>query len=289
MDERLVAVEQAVPAGEQVALEPALAEVLATAPPSRGRRARGRSSVGRTLGHPRPGRSPRTPRRAGSTRSRRARRAGSVRRVARDHVAQELARARASPRVGRAPGLVDLDRVVAEVGQVEVAQQRAAVGVRVRAHAARRPRGASAASSGDERARARRRAPRAGSSAASSSSAPGAPGSRASLRQRHLVRAPRALDRQAVDHLRARSSPSACAARSSASAGASRSSPPSRAARWIARDLVERLVERRRPVAGAPRRDRRPRRRYGSLAVAREQRSELVSGIRASTVGLAIL
>ena len=49
-----------------------------------------------------------------------------------------------------------------------------------------------------------------------------------------------------------RSSPSACAARSSASAAA-RVAPPSRAARWIARDLVERLVERGGERAGAPR------------------------------------
>ena len=86
-------------------------------------------------------------------------------RVARDHVAQEAAEHARRLAEGRRRAR-HLDRVVAEVGQDEVAEQHAAVRVRVRAHAA------VAASAPARRARAgagppRRRAPRAGSCAAS--------------------------------------------------------------------------------------------------------------------------
>ena len=51
-------------------------------------------------------------------------------------VAQELAHGRASPRRRLRPGCGNVDGVVAEVGQSQVAQQQAAVGVRIGAHAA---------------------------------------------------------------------------------------------------------------------------------------------------------
>ena len=100
-----------------------------------------------------------------------------------------------------APGRRDVDRVVAEVGQVEVAEQLAAVGVRVGAHAPRGLRAARAASSGASGAAARRRAPRAGSCASTSRGWRGGPAFVADLAHRHLVGAPGALDRLAVDGL----------------------------------------------------------------------------------------
>ena len=95
-----------------------------------------------------------------------------------------------------------VDRVVAEVGQPQVAQQQAAVGVRVGAHAPLARRAPA------RRARARSRpvcveqllgpvAPHPLLRAAATCS-----GLSAISRQRHLVRAQRALDRLAVDHLR---------------------------------------------------------------------------------------
>ena len=96
---------------------------------------------------------------------------------------------------------------------------------------AARPRGAARAARRAAR-RPRRTAPRAGSERIQRSSCAQVLGILGELGERHLVRAERALGRQAVDLLRARSSPSACAGRSSASAGAPRR-PPARA-RWIA-------------------------------------------------------
>ena len=159
-------------------------------------------------------------------------------------VAEEARPARASPRPSTAPGLRHVDRVVAEVGQPQVAQQQAAVGVRVGAHAPRRP---SAPARRARRAggRSRRTAPRAGSSASSRSSSCRCSGTVAMSRDRHLVRAPGAFDRLAVDLLRAGPALRACAGRSSASAGAS-PSPSPRACVWMRADLVEHRVERRR-------------------------------------------
>jgi hypothetical protein len=54
--------------------------------------------------------------------------------VARDHVAQERAEHARRLADDVAAGLGDVDGVVAEVGQPQVAQQQAAVGVRVGAH-----------------------------------------------------------------------------------------------------------------------------------------------------------
>ena len=207
------------PAGQQVALEPALAEVLGEHlhHPAVGREV---LVVGRRARPSTPGRSPRTRRRAGSTRSRRGRRCGSS--VA-GCAASRRAGSRPSTRVAslrRGCRARHVDRVVAEVGQVEVAQQHAAVGVRVGAHPLRRPRARSARDLGTGPAVARRTAPPAGSSASTARAAARCAGFSRGLGERHLVRAPRALDRHAVDLVRARSSPSACAARSSASAGA---------------------------------------------------------------------
>ena len=135
VDERLVAVEQAMPPGEQVALEPALALVFAEhfhhAPGGREkfvvRRGRG---VPLAIGHLKHGfeavgerlvrtKDPEIPLLAVQLR----------------HIAQEppehmrVADA-ADPRRGH------VDRVVAEIRHPQVAQQNAAVGVRIRAHAA---------------------------------------------------------------------------------------------------------------------------------------------------------
>jgi hypothetical protein len=132
VDEGLVAVEHPVAAGEQVTLEPALAEVLGEdlhhAPVHRqvivavqhlclphavGDLEHVAEAVGGGLVGPH-----------------QAKALG----VARDDVAQEasehacgLARARARPR--------DIDRVIAKVGHLQIAQQEASVGVRVGAHA----------------------------------------------------------------------------------------------------------------------------------------------------------
>ena len=149
VDERLVAVEQAVPPGQQVALEPPLAHVL-----------------GQHLHHPAPLGHVVVPRHdhalellARSPRRRRSSRLDSVSsgpnsrkfcRVVPDHVAQPGAEHPGGLR-GRRAGRGDVHGVVAEVGQPQVAQEQAAVGVRVRAHppvAARGQRG----QFGDQRA-----------------------------------------------------------------------------------------------------------------------------------------
>ena len=103
----------------------------------------------------------------------------------------------------------------------------------------------------------------------------------AHVRERHLVRAPRALDRQAVDLLRPRPALRACAGRSSASAAARRRRP--RARRLLDRARSRRARRRAPPasrsvhelgvlVAGPPSTTQRP------VAVAPEQRDELVLG-----------
>ena len=131
MDERLVAVEQPVPPGQQVALQPSLAHVL-----------------GQHLHHPAIGRQVIVPghdlpveRPVGHLEDvaepvgRRLIRPEQpeVRRVGPDHVAQPVAE---HPGRFRHPRARRADRhgVVPEVGQPELTQQQAAVGVRVRAH-----------------------------------------------------------------------------------------------------------------------------------------------------------
>ena len=295
VDERLVAVEQAVAAGEQVALEPALAEVLGQ---DLHHAAVGREvvvAVGRRSAiHARSVASNTAPSRFDAVSS--GPKSAEVARPAlRAHdVAQEARRARASPRSSVVAGRRHVDRVVAEVGQLEVAQQQAAVGVRVRAHAPL------------ARGRERARAPGAGApcvveqllgpvaSAATPRAARGAPGCSRSVGERHLVRArtcPRPAGRRPPS---GRSSPSACAARSSASAGArgrrlARAAPGSRrsrraprraspASRWC---IARRVVARRRraarsrspraALAARPRRDAREHRRVGDLVAVEVQ------------------
>ena len=150
VDERLVAGEEAVAPGEEIAFEPALAGVLAQDlhdPAVRAERL-----VLRHAGRPaRCGRSPRTARPGDLTRSRRARRRESCAVLVQPHdVAQ---RSPPSTRVASAsvvPGFGDVDRVVPEVRHPQILQEQAAVGMRVGAHAAC-PGGASAASSGTRR------------------------------------------------------------------------------------------------------------------------------------------
>ena len=157
-------------------------------------------------------------RRAGSTRSRRGRRGGSSSGLR----AMTSRRNAPSTRVASlivVPGLRHVDRVVAEVGQGEVAQQQAAVRVRVRAHAALAAR------------RERRRAPaRARPSLVEELLGPVAPqpllelaaGARGCRARRRAApgasaTCPRPAGRRPPS---GRSSPSACAGRSSASAAA---------------------------------------------------------------------
>jgi hypothetical protein len=136
VDERLVAIEEPVPAGQQVALEPALTLMLGKdlddAP------FRGLVLVRRQpLGHPLP---------VGDLENEgEAVRLGLVRpedAETRGVVADDVP----EPGAGNAGGLAEgrarsrhLDRVVPKVGDGEVAEQLAAVRMRVRAHAARAP------------------------------------------------------------------------------------------------------------------------------------------------------
>ena len=290
VDERLVAVEEAVPAGQQVALEPALAEVLgehldhaAVRAPGPRRSARVSASQARSVT------SKTSPSRfdAVSSGPKRRKFVGVARRSRR----AGTRRARASPRSSVVPGCGHLDGVVAEVGQDEVAQELAAVRVRVRAHPAVARAAASSRSSADERARRRRTAPRAGSSAATPRAAAGGrrcPRTSASGTwcERHVPSIGRpstsfgpgpALGRAQDDHRPARP------------LGAS----PSRArAAGCARSRRARRRARRRSAgatSAGPRRRSRPRRRAAGSRSPRRARAARRSGIRASTVGFAIL
>ena len=235
VDERLVAVEQTVPARQQVALEPALAEMLREhlehAPIAA-------QSLVRVLALALPGARRRLEHRRQPVRRRLVGADDAeVVGIPRDHVAQEGAEhpRRLAALVTR-PG--DADGVVAEIRQQQVAQQHAAVGVGVGTHAplaARRERG-------DVPGRAhpsRRTAPRVDSSAASPRAAGGARRSGAPPRSAPdaSARCPRRAARRPS---RGMSSPSACAGRSSAR-------PAARPAR------------RRGPCAGCARSRRRPR------------------------------
>ena len=289
MDERLVAVEEAVPARQQVALEPALAEVLGQ---DLHHAAVGREVlVGRAASRrSRPGPSPRTRRRAGSTRSR----PGPKSRKLSGFAAITSRRNAPSTRVAslvRRAGLRHVDRVVAEVGQDEVAQQQAAVRVRVRAHPALALRRQRRRAPG-RACRARRRAPPAGSCAATPRARAGAPGCRARRRAAPgaSARCPRPAGRRPPS---APSSPSACAARSSASAAASTRLAARRGrASWMRGDLVERGVERGREALVDGGRllavEAAVTRTAGSRSP-RAATTSSASGIRASTVGFAIL
>ena len=230
---------------------------------------------------------PRRPRRAGSTPSRPARRAGTSRRLRRMTSRRHVPRTRVGLGRRRARRR-HVHRVVAEVGQVEVAQELAAVRDAGSRSSAACPAGAQRGELGD--------AARPSSSNSSSGPVAAHPrleqravsGVRPDLAHRDLVRAPGALDLAAVDLLRARSSPWASGARSSASAAA-RSRPSSRAARWISRISSSHGVERRRQLLVDIAPDRRPRRSTaGTRSPPSASRARRV-GIRARTVGLAIL
>ena len=270
VDERLVAVEEAVAARQQVALEPALAEVLAEHLHDAAVR-REVVVAGEPLRHPRAvGR---------LEHGAEAVRRGLVRtedpEVLRVGVrAQDVAQ----PQAEDAGGLADTrarrlqrDAVVPEVGQ----PQRPAAPRRRWPAAARpsaaRPRarapGARAAA-----ARRRRRAPRAGRSASRPRARSGAPGGRPVPRAAPGGRgtSPRRARRRPPS---ARSSPSACAGRSSASAGArrcrrSRGSPRGRRGRWSSVSAMSAWT-----AAGSS-----PADDVGLVAVADEERAQLVVG-----------
>ena len=164
VDERLVAVEESVPPGEQVALEPTFALVFAQhfhdAPAAREmlvvRQGRG---VPLAVGHFEQALQAVGDRLVGTKNAKMP-----LLVVELHHVAQE------SPEHMRVPDATGargrhLDRVVAEIGNSQVAEQHASVGVRIRAHASH-ARGGKCRPVRVSGAPARRRAPRADSFAA---------------------------------------------------------------------------------------------------------------------------
>ena len=131
MDERLVAVEQPVPPGQQVALQPPLAHVLAQHlhHPAVGRQVivtRHDLALEGPVGHLEDIAQPVG---GGLVRTEQP----EVRRVVLDHVAQPVAEHPSRFRHARA-GVFHRHGVVGEFGQPQVPQQQAAVGVRVGAH-----------------------------------------------------------------------------------------------------------------------------------------------------------
>ena len=243
VDERLVAGEEPVPAGQQVALEPALALVLAQHlhhPPVR------REVV--VAGH-----DLRVPRAVGRLEQRREPVRGGlvgpehaeVLHVRPHHVAQEAAED--ARRLGGGDRrLGDVDGVVAEVRHPQVLQQLAAVGVRRGAH----PLVALRHLAEDQLDRPAVRVEQLLRAVGAHplleprhvGGVVGEPG------ERDLVGAEGALDLHAVDLAAARSSPSACAGRSSASAAARRGRR--RRARRRAPRGSRRVRRRARPPAG---------------------------------------
>jgi hypothetical protein len=198
VDECLVAGEEAVPAGEQVALEPALALVLGEHlhDPAGGRQV---VVPLEDLGVPRPVGDLED---GGESVRRRLVRSEEAKTtwVAGDHVAEERAE-HAGGLTERRRRLRDVDRVGAELGHVELLEQQAAVGVRVRAHApvgARRQGG----QLGHERAVAVEEVVRPVASQPLLECDEVAR-VRAHFRERHLVGAPRSFGRESVDDLRA--------------------------------------------------------------------------------------
>ena len=202
VDERLVAVEQPVPPGEQVALEPALALMLAEhlhhAPARREElvvRHGGRVPLALWW--------PRRPPRGRWRASRPGRRCGNcaARAFSLRHVAQEasehmrIADARAPRAWARRPR----SRGNPACAGRAAASRRWHAGSRP---CAARPVGASSASSGLQAAAAHRTAPPADSCAASPRAARRCSGCVGGIGERHLVRAKGALDRHAIDELR---------------------------------------------------------------------------------------
>src|SRR5690606_10574522 len=139
VDERLVAREEAVPAGQQIALEPALAGVFGEDlhdPSARLELAVVRAALADPAAagdlEPRP-----EPVRFRLLRAEHAEVAALL--VALHHVAQVRAEGPGAFGIDR-PGRRYLDGVAAEIGQAQIAQQNATVGVRVHPHAALTPR-----------------------------------------------------------------------------------------------------------------------------------------------------
>ena len=241
-------------AGQQVALQPALAEVLRQ---HLHHPAVGREMIvaGERLGVPGPVGDLEHGARAGSTRSRPGPNTRNVCGLCADHVAQPGAE-HPGGLGGDGAGVRHVDGVVAEVRQAQVAQQQSAVGVRVGAH----PRGRRGRRGDDVRRGrpARRTAPRAGS-CASTPRAAEVLGVRAHVRRAGpgaRARCPRPADRRPPS---ARSSPSGSAARSSARS-VGRTSPSLARPSLDLGDAVERLVQRRGHLRGGRRPGRRRRR-----------------------------
>ncbi len=204
--ERLVAVEQPVPAGEQVSLEPALAQMLGEHLHHAAVGPRFSSSGPVSASHALSvdSNTAAEPVRRGFVGPHQAEPVG----VAGDHVAKERAE-HAGGFGGSGRRFVHGDGVIGEVGQVEVAQQQPAVGVRVGAHPALPGR--------RQRPQLRPKRPLRVEQLLGPVAAQPLLELRhvlrvgVRLRQRHLMRPPGALDLLAVHLLRARSSPSGCA------------------------------------------------------------------------------
>ena len=248
------------PAGQQIAFEPTLALMLAQHlhhPPVR----REMIVVGFGLGHPGAiGDLERVLPAVGVVLVRTEQAEVARLHVQLHHIAQEPAHhASRFGRDGARRG--HLDRVVAEIRQPQIAQQQAAIGVRVGAHAA-----------GALAGRARRSSGRSRPLSSNSSVRPVALHPffedahmrrvLVHLAHRHLMRAPVAFGALAVDLLRARSSPWACAARSSASSGRFGEAVLARVG-LDALDLADDACRACRPSARASLPDRRPRRNSG--------------------------
>ena len=286
VDERLVAVEQPVAAGEQVAFEPALALVLAEHlhDPAVG----GEVVVGRR--RPRPPTACRSPRRRPSRRFEAVSSGPKMRKFRWSSLSSITSRRNLpSVRVSSfidAAGPGDVDGVVAEVGQAQVAEQDAAVGVRVGPHPALALRGPARRVRG-RAGPPRRTAPRAGSSASrfrAASGARGAPSARraapggpgtsprpAGRRRPSGPVQPLGVCRTIIGQ-RGRVGDALGRGRRPGSAGSRRR--PRRASR---------------PSAGASPRGRPPRRSRGCSRSPRRSCSSSSRPIRARTVGLAIL
>jgi hypothetical protein len=199
VDEGLVAVEEAVPPGEQVALEPALAEVLGEDLHDASVR---REVLVDLLDRAEPGFVGGVEDVAEAVRRRLIRtEEPEVVRVARHDVAQEPAED-ARRLCERRRGRGDIDGVVAEVGEDEVAKQLASVRMRVRAH----PAVAVRRLLGDLRADAALLVEELLGAVAAEPpfEPPKVVGALADAGERNLVRAPRALDGNAIDLARPR-------------------------------------------------------------------------------------
>ena len=258
VDECLVAVEQPVPAGQQIALEPALAEVLAQ---DLHHAAVGRQVVvpGLDLGAPRPvGHLEHVGQAIGGGLVRSEEPEVPAALVEPEHVAQ-VAPEHAGGLAGRTRRRRDLHGVVAVVRQLEVARQEPAVGVRVCPHPA--------LPGGGQRAELWAQ----GAALVEQLLGPVAPhplvelcqvlGVGAHGRQRHLVRAVGALGRQAVHLLRA--GPALGRPQHDHRPARPRGAVAVAGGPLDVADLADRLVQRLAPSARASPRGRSPRRTAG--------------------------